>query len=879
MANKKISELPYINSGEISGNTLVPLVTYYSATTGDTVHTYITDLQDYLISGLTGSTLVGDFLPLSGGTVSGQTFFTSGVSITGDTLIVDPYGNISVDTTSRTLYDSAGNLVVDWINLELLDSTGVSINWASRVLSDFFGGPSIEWQNRKLYKSGGTLSFDWENGILTGQTNIESSTISATTYQNLPISELTEGNNINISGSNGNYTISVTGSTSTVSGDFLPLSGGTVTGGTQFTAGLTANTISATTYQNLPLSATTYVSGGTYSAGTITFTNTSGGTFEVTGLTTSPNLTKILFVDPNGSDSTGTKGNINLPYLTLEAAKSASTTGDTIYVFPGTYAVTTTTTEGLAKDGITYYFSPGCVVNKSTSGDMFRVNSFTTGFAVYGYGNFNKTSSNASIFYSTSVSSSVNLVFQANDITTTTSSVIFDIRSTAKCFLDFKNASSSAGSVINLDATNLTIDMHSMVSTFGPVFIGSAGGSANHFANCNLNISGYLIETTAASNYCIQMSSFNIVNINVDYIKSATLNYGLSSNGLSSKVTITTSNITGINANYTQPTVRFNLNGYCYSLIGKMYLEGGQVGIINISDGEVNTNYVGPQDNATNATITVSGGKVTLQMQNQDPTSGLAVSGGILTLNGNWTNDDMGAGSDLTGGVLIINGDYEYGGPNFAQTRYYGIKVNGGSLFLNGTIRINFPASLGLTSYLSLFASPIEYNSGKVIINGGTLISNITNVTPIRATASGLSIKVYSAGMNTNLINNGGTLVGKKMKVKFTVSSVASTSIVVNDNLGSGNLTFTETNTAVYNTTALLAQRMVSLINASVTLQTTASQDNPGIDDYFYLEQDATNMGYTLVSSTNLSGEGLVPGMYSLSQSVLGLIIEDTDIE
>jgi hypothetical protein len=67
---------------------------------------------------------------------------------------------------------------------------------------------------------------------------------------------------------------------------FTNFSGGTVTGNTVFSQGLTATTISATTYQNLPLSATTYVTGGTYSAGTITFTNTSGGTFDVIGLYT-----------------------------------------------------------------------------------------------------------------------------------------------------------------------------------------------------------------------------------------------------------------------------------------------------------------------------------------------------------------------------------------------------------------------------------------------------------------------------------------------------------------------------------------------------------------------------------------------------------------
>lgn len=63
---------------------------------------------------------------------------------------------------------------------------------------------------------------------------------------------------------------------------YLPLSGGTVSGGTIFQSGLTANTISATTYQNLPTDV--YVTGGTYTNGEITFLNNTGGTFTVTGL-------------------------------------------------------------------------------------------------------------------------------------------------------------------------------------------------------------------------------------------------------------------------------------------------------------------------------------------------------------------------------------------------------------------------------------------------------------------------------------------------------------------------------------------------------------------------------------------------------------------
>jgi hypothetical protein len=192
MANKKISELPYIDGGKISGNTLVPLVTYFSATTGDTVHTYVSDLQTYLTSGITGNTVVvGDFLPLSGGTVTGQTFFTSGLTITGDTIIIDSTGtSTAIDTSTRELVDPSSFVSVDWGQRSMYDDLGTSaLEWASskRKLLDIASAGSVNWGDRILTKSdGATISFDWENGILTGQTNIESSTIYATTYLNLP---------------------------------------------------------------------------------------------------------------------------------------------------------------------------------------------------------------------------------------------------------------------------------------------------------------------------------------------------------------------------------------------------------------------------------------------------------------------------------------------------------------------------------------------------------------------------------------------------------------------------------------------------------------------------------------------------------------------
>ena len=131
---------------------------------------------------------------------------------------------------------------------------------------------------------------------------LTSTTISATTYLNLPSSSFT---------------------------------GGTVNGATNFTNGLTANTISATTYQNLPIDIR--VTGGTYSGSTIIFTNNTGGTFSVTGITTSS-----AFTGGTVSGATNFTGGLtantisattyqNLPATPFLPLSGGTVTGDTIF--------------------------------------------------------------------------------------------------------------------------------------------------------------------------------------------------------------------------------------------------------------------------------------------------------------------------------------------------------------------------------------------------------------------------------------------------------------------------------------------------------------------------------------------------------------------
>jgi hypothetical protein len=74
---------------------------------------------------------------------------------------------------------------------------------------------------------------------------------------------------------------------------------------------LTANTISATTYFNLPTSTEVFVTGGTYTNGTTVFTNNTGGTFTVSGFytgTTDVNVTGFTYNNSNTFTITNNTG-------------------------------------------------------------------------------------------------------------------------------------------------------------------------------------------------------------------------------------------------------------------------------------------------------------------------------------------------------------------------------------------------------------------------------------------------------------------------------------------------------------------------------------------------------------------------------------------
>jgi hypothetical protein len=213
----------------------------------------------------------GTDLAVTGGSFSNVTNVLTLTNITGGTIPITGFTSFDRAISAFT-YDNANTFTID-------DNSGITYNATIDIVTGF------------------TVNGDLN---VTGNTNVNdlsATTISATTYQNLPVSfdryvtgftyspnTFTIADN---SGSTFDATIDiVTGFT--VNGNLL------VTGDTNVN-NLSATTISATTYQNLPIDPDTYVTGFTYSPNTFTIADNSGSTFDatidiVTGLTVNGNL-------------------------------------------------------------------------------------------------------------------------------------------------------------------------------------------------------------------------------------------------------------------------------------------------------------------------------------------------------------------------------------------------------------------------------------------------------------------------------------------------------------------------------------------------------------------------------------------------------------
>jgi len=183
-----------------------------------------------------------------------------------------------------------------WVPNTSYSFNQIQINGEDKFNSFDYRNINFQGINLVIYSGGvNTLVFSAQPNTssvtsvtsVTESNNVVTVSKSNNTSSSFTIDAVTSG-----SYSNGVITLSGTGNVNGTQITGLPTSsssftGGTVSGPTNFTSGLTANTISATTYQNLPISGVTNGSGISTSItnGNLTITATGGG--SSTGLTPS----------------------------------------------------------------------------------------------------------------------------------------------------------------------------------------------------------------------------------------------------------------------------------------------------------------------------------------------------------------------------------------------------------------------------------------------------------------------------------------------------------------------------------------------------------------------------------------------------------------
>jgi hypothetical protein len=335
----------------ITGGTYNPLtgIATFTNNTGGTfnVSGFLTGYTDIHVTALTYNNNV-----ITVGSSDGSSYSASINTMTGltaTTISATTYQNLPKD-----IYTTGGTYTSG--TATFTNNTGGTFNvsgFAIQGITGLTGGANISItgsNNSYTVSFTGTTGSNFTGGTVTGATSftngLTANTISATTYQNLPLDiRVTGGTYSNGTATftnNTGGTFSVTGF-STGGGSFT---GGTVSGATQFTGGLTATTISATTYQNLPLDIR--VTGVTYSNNTFTFTNNTGGTFNVnfnilSGLTVNGALTVTGNSSLNGGISStsfsgttsrlvqsDTSGNLSAGVNVVSAYISSASTAATL---------------------------------------------------------------------------------------------------------------------------------------------------------------------------------------------------------------------------------------------------------------------------------------------------------------------------------------------------------------------------------------------------------------------------------------------------------------------------------------------------------------------------------------------------------------------
>jgi len=550
----------------------------------------------------------------------------------------------------------------------------------------------------------------------------------------------------------------------TASGDYLPLSGGTVTGDTVFTSGLTANTISASTYLNLPIDV--FVTGATYSSGDAVFTNNTGGTFVLSGLTTPftggtiPGPLNCLGGLSANTISASTYQNLPIDVFVTGGTYSAGTATFTNNT-GGTFSVSGFNEQDLYITGGTFDKDTETLTLTNNTGGTVTVTGFTDIFVTGGT-------------YSTGT-----ITFTNNSGTTFSVSGLY----TGGTDVFVTGGTYSAGTATFTNNTGGTFD----VSGFTTPFTGGTVSGDTVF------LSGLTANTISASTY---------QNLPIDaFVTGGTFDKNLETLTLTNNTggTITITGFTDVfvtGGTYSSGSITFtNNSGGTFSVSG---LFTGNTDVF--VTGGTYSNGTATFTNNTGGTFTVSGFT--------NPFTGGTVSGATIFTNG-LTANTISASTyfNLPIDIFVTGGTYSAGTATFTNNTGGTFTVSGFNeqdLYITGgtfdkntetlTLTNNSGSTIDITGFTDVFVTGGTYSGGTLALtnNSGTTF-NVTGFYTGSTDVFVTGATYNNANTLTFTNNTGGTF--SVLFNTFTGLTATTISATTYQNLPGGLLYFVQSST------------------------------------------------------------------------------------
>jgi hypothetical protein len=482
--------------------------------------------------------------------------------------------------------------------------------------------------------------------------------------------------------------------------------GGTVTGDTIFTQGVTATTFSASTYLGLPLDV--YVTGGTYSNGTITFLNNSGGTFDVTGLYTGETSYINSLTTGVGLSGNTTTGNITL--INTAPDQTVTISGGTNVDVTGSYPnfiidVTGVTSSDKYVTGGTFNKNTEILTLNRNDGNDVQVTGFTdiytTGFT------FDTSTYDISIELNDGTTLTQSLYVLASDVTITGGT--YD---------------QSNGSITFVNNTGGTFTVSGFITGFTDV-----------------QVTGYTYQDNT---FTISDSSGNTFSTTINSVTGLTINGDLTVTGNTVFDSLSASTYLGLpldiyvtGGTYSAGTITFvNNSGDTFDVVG---LYTGETSYVNSL-----TTGVGLSANTTTGNINII---------NTDPDQIVTISGGTGIMTGG-TYPNFTIENTLPDQTVVLNN-----GSNISVTGTYpNFTIDVTGLTDNNTYTTGFTYNNNTFTIKdnsgSTFNATINSVTG-LTVNGDLIVTGNTSLQVLSATTINANT-YYGDGSNLTGISRGG---------------------------------------------------------------------------------------------------------------------------